>query len=474
MKPKFEPTEEGIEIIDPIERHRYQLTTNEPVSLESASVDQIGFPVGSVVQFTADSIKLPSTESVLVRDSNGMMIANVSPGEQDTFQSDEYTIDLSGPLKVYACVDSQVQIFSDGEQTYVNLDDKTNVILGARSFHERPAGTITTTSDPTDVMAAVSTFGSALKTTAPERSYSTLRGHPPRLKIGDKLHIPEKFSQRDHCIQIEVPATLRHTFIVASLAYYLGADVVPGSSPQIVTEQGYTYALNDLDSLESSVKRILKQVFFLDCVVRTEGKTPLPSHERQVVEPILNFDIKELHDETLSERIKTYLEIPYEKLELYLPDWRFNTKLEPTIDYIGFLPFIANDLAIVSISGDNTEPTPPEPIVEQAIEDFTRNDFVRSIQSPSTRGKKSETSSLDSPQLSTIQQSWTDINNSEIVSTTPLTAYQNNIGRTPKDGPIEIEVVCNDPDMREELESVNGTYGTREELPFDISVHYDL
>jgi len=28
--------------------------------------------------------------------------------------------------------------------------------------------------------------------------------------------------------------------------------------------------------------------------------------------------------------------------------------------------------------------------------------------------------------------------------------------------------------MREELESVNGTYGTREELPFDISVHYDL
>ncbi|WP_345779442.1 hypothetical protein [Natrinema sp. SYSU A 869] len=403
-----------------------------------------------------------------------MMLADVSPAERAEFRPDEYTLDLSGPLKVYACIDSPVQIWSDSKQTYVDFGERTNVILGARSFHERPATTITTTAEPTDVMAAVSAFGSALKTTAPERSYSTLRGHPPRLELGDELHVPADFDKTEQNIQIEVPATLRHVFVATPLAYYLGADVTRGSSPQIVTDQEYAYSLDDSDGFESSVRRVLKQVFFLDCIVRTEGKTPLPLHERQVAEPALDFDVTEAYGQSLAERIETYLNVSYATVKPYLPYWRFETRCEPTPDHIEFLPFIANDLAIVSVEEDNTEPTLPDPVVEQAIEDFTRSDFDRSTQSRSIRGNTTVARSANSPQLPTIQQSWMGIGDAEITSTTPLAAYQNTIGRTPKDGPIEIEVICNDPDMREELESVNGTYGTREELPFDTTVHYDL
>ncbi|WP_254522088.1 hypothetical protein [Natrinema caseinilyticum] len=474
MKPKFEPSRTGVEIIDPIERHRYQLTVGESISLESADTDQIGFPTGSVVRFTARSIELPATESIIVRDADGMMIAEVPPTERVAFRPAEYTLDLSGPMKIYARIESALRIFSDADRTYVAFDGETDVILGARSFHERPAGTITTTADPADVMAAVSIFGQELKTTTPERSYSTLRGHPPRLELGSELHVPDEFDRADHGVRIAVPDTLRHVFVVAPLAYYLGASVGPGSRPEIVTDRGYTYALDTADGFGSSVRRALRQVFFLDCVVRTEGKTPLELYERQVVEPALPFDIATAYDQCLAERLETYLETPYSAVEPHLPDWGFETRLEPTAETIRFLPFIANDLAIVRTEASETDPSSQESRVERAIESFTRSDPVTRVRTRTGRGTETATPSTDRLQLSTLQQVWTGIDDSEIVSTTPLGAYENNVGRTPKDGPIEIECICNDSDMRTELESVNGTYGTREELPFEITDHYDL
>ncbi|WP_340674292.1 hypothetical protein [Natrinema marinum] len=403
-----------------------------------------------------------------------MMLEKVSPAEQVDLKYADYTLDLSGPLKVYARVNSSVCVFSDGEKTYVNFADETDVVLGARSFHERPAGTITTTKEPSDIMAAVSAFGSALKTATPERAYPTLRGHPPSLEVGKTLNIPEEFSQLEHNVQICIPSTLRHVFSITPLAYYLGAKIVPGDVPKITTGSGYAYELDGPDDFGSSVRRVLEKFFFLDCVVRTEGTTPLPLFERQSVEPLLHFDIETAYNQSFSKRVETYLKEPYENLKPYFPDWRFETNVRPAEKYIPFLPFIANDLAVVSPQENDDGLVPPEPVAEKAIESFTRNDFVRSAQPHSVRGNKSAIEPTNSPDPTTIQQSWTGINNSKIISTTPLSAYQHNMGRKPKDGPIEIQVVCNDQSMREELESVNGTYGTRDELPFDITLNYDL
>ncbi|AGB33382.1 hypothetical protein Natpe_3615 [Natrinema pellirubrum DSM 15624] len=473
MKPKFEPTRRGVEIIDPIERHRYHLETGSPVTPSAADTDRIGFPIGSAVTVTTDSITLPKPDTVLVRNSDGLMLTEVSPTEQLGLPPDEYTLDLSGPLKVYARVTGSVQVFSDREKTYLTFGTETAVHLGARSLHKRPARTITTTTAPTDLMAAVSAFGSELKTTSPERTYPTLRGHPPRLELGDELRIPAPLD-RDHSVRIAVPETLRHVFVVAPLAYYLDAAVVPGSRPRIVTESGYTQSLDGSDGFEPAVKRALQRTFLLDCVVRTEGNTPLPSRERRSIEPVIDLDIADTYDRPLAERLERYLEIPYEKLEPHLPDWQFETRLEPTADHVPFLPFLADDLAIVTTRESDRDRAGPEPVAERAIDAFTRDDFVRSTQPSSVRGDARVETATDQSDAPTIQQSWTGIDETEIVSTTSVTAYRNDIGRTPKDGPIEIEVVCNDPDMREELESVNGTYGSRTRLPFETTIHYDL
>ncbi|WP_408959792.1 hypothetical protein [Natrinema sp. 74] len=325
-------------------------------------------------------------------------------------------------------------------------------------------------------MAAVSAFGSALKTTTPERTYPTLRGHPPRVEIGDELHVPEKFNQTETDIRIKIPETLQNAFIVTPLAYYLNADVISGSRPELTTSSGYRYSIGEEDNIETAIARVLKQIFFLDCVVRTEGSTPLSLYEREAVEDVLEFNPKTVYNQPLAERVETYLDIPYSALQSYLPNWQLKTQLKPSAEYIRFLPFVANDLATVEIQDHSITPPSPTQRVEKAVSDFTRanNDFVRRSWSKDVRGNKTISRTIDPPDLTKISQRWEGIGDTEISSTAPLVAYENNIGRTPKDGPIEIEVICNDSKMVEEMNSVNETYGDREELPFDITIHYEL
>ncbi|MXV63244.1 hypothetical protein GS429_14440 [Natronorubrum sp. JWXQ-INN-674] len=471
MKPKFESTDDGLEIIDRIERHRYHLTTHDPVSPTAVETDRIQFPVATAVEITAGMITLPTNETVYVRDSDGSMVSEVRPSKQTSLPHGTYTLDLSGPMKVYARVESSVYIYSDSEQTYITLDDSTRTVLGARSYHRRPAGTITTTAEPTDLMRAVSAFGSALKSTDPERSYPTHRGHPPAIELGDELSIPEAFERPETGIQIEVPPTLGHVFVVTPLAYYLGAEVVPGPEPRLLTKNGFTYDLDGEDGFEATVERVLKQVFFLDCVVRTEGPTPLPLRERQVVEPKLEFDVGELYQRELADQVETYLSVPFATVAPTLPEWRLETQLQPVAETVEFLPYLTDTLAIVSIQ--ETEERPASATQTDAITAFTRGDCDFHRSANSVRGTESSSTPADRPSMPLIQQSWSSTTAADITSKTPLSAFHHSLDRTPRDEPIEIEVVCNDQEMREELETVNGVYGVREEIPFDVTVHYD-
>ena len=474
MNPTFEPTDDGLEVIDSIERHRYRLTTHDPVSLEGVSTDRLQYPVDAAVEITTAMLTLPTSNTVYVRDRDGSMVAEVRPSEQASLPRDQYILDLSGPLKLYASLESSVQIYSDTDQTYVSLDGSTAVSLGARSYHRRPAGTITTTSNPTDMMRAVSTFGSALKTTTPERSYPTLRGHPPKIELGDELHIPSRFTAPETGVRIEIPNTTRHVFVVAPLAYYLGADVVPGSTPRLVTESGFTYSLGCGVDFADTVERVLKHVFFLDCIVRTEGTTPLPLHERDAIEPTLAFNIETVYDQPLSAQLETYLtDVSFETVDRHLPDWSLETRLQPDPERVEFLPFVANSLSSIRVQDEPQPPTDTQPTVStQAIEEFVRGDFTRS-NSP-VRDAELTATSNGGTSIPTIEQRWNSSGTTQIISNAPLSAFHNSIGRQPKADPIEIDVVCNDAAMRDELKTVDGVYGTRAELPFDVTVHYEL
>jgi hypothetical protein len=472
----FRPLDDapGIEIVDRIERRRDRLHTPGPVSPTPAATDSFYFPVGKAIDVTTAEIILPRVVGVYVRDGTGTMVAEVEHLDSATLPAGTYTIELTTQMKTYLEVESAVEITADVTQTRIDFGDATSVRIGARSRHRQPAATITTPERPREMMSAIEALGSALKTTTAERSYPTLRGHPPEIQLGDQLAIPPAIDRPDTGVEIEIPPELDRIFVAAPLAYYLGADLVPASSPRLTTDLGFEYPLSSPQGFESTVERTLKQLFLLDCVTRTEGYYEVDLYERNGIEPHVDLDFEQLYDQPLAEQVASYLEIPFEVIEEYVPEWRLTTYVEPTPGSVEQLPFVIDDLAIVKTPEVNqargsgaASPTPTIP-----DQQLTRNDgFVRSTAESSTAD---DVSYVDIEESDSLEQAW--IGDRIPIGASKLTAdaFRNRLDRDKAEGDISIRIVLNDSRMDEERDLVDEVYGDRDDLPFDVSVHRDL
>ncbi|MFC4451109.1 hypothetical protein [Halorussus aquaticus] len=402
------------------------------------------------------------------------MLAEAEHFAYEEFGAGVYSIELGAPIKLYLRVNDPFTVASDTERTRLEFAEETEILLGARSHHEKPAATVTTTSDPEDMMAAISTFGSALKTTSCERSYPSLRGHPPTIELGESLDIPAGLEVPDTGIRIEIPATHQAIYVAAPLAYYLGAKVVEGDSPCIVTETGFEHSLETTRGFEREVERVLKQTFFLDCITRTEGYYEVDLHERRAIESKVDLDFTALYDRPLAEQLEAYLEVPFALLEEAIPEWKLTSHVEPISTSIEAMPFIVEDLAVVHTP---QETTTVESVEEaEAVSDFLRAEsegqetFTRSTgQTVPTEDDYVQPESTDS-----LEQTWVGEGTPVGASKATTEAFKNHLTRTPTEGDIEITVVCNASEMNEEGDAVNAGYGSREELPFDVTFHQNL
>ncbi len=507
----FEPLDgstNGIEIVDHIERRRCAVSTPNPVRPREVSEEEFYFPVDRSVKIETSSLSLLHTVGVYVRNHAGWMIDELSIGESRTFPYDTYSIDFSAPIKLYTVVDSAFSIEVTADDVTLEFEEPVEIFLGARSHHKHPAATITTTENPTDVMQAVSYLGSALKATTPERSYPTLRGHPPTIEVGEQFHVPSVLERPKTGVRIEVPPELKYVYVVAPLAYYLGAEVVPGETPQIATDEGFIHRLEDTSrGFEDEVKRVLKQSFLLDCVTRTEGYYPVDLHERKAIEDSVDLDFADLYERSLSEQLESYLEVPYDLVEEYVPQWKLTAHIDPIPDNLEALPFIANDLAVVrSAEGEEVSqaeaadeglqgffrssgPHPaaaggsPEPV---RAGDFTRSAGSSGIETGAIGPIRSsdpteDTDSVETPQIyrveesNALEQTWISDGIPLGASKGMIEAFKNKLRRSPTDGDIDITVICNSEEMGDEEDDlVDKVYGSREDLPFDVWVHRNL
>lgn len=472
MNLSFDPLENdtGVEITDPIERRRYKLITDTDVDIKPSSTDELHFPVDKAVQIETESITLPHVVGTYIRNTEGEMLDSLDHFAYQEFQEEEeYIVELTAPIKIYLKVVGSLTMSADGEQMYFTFGEQTKVFIGARSHHEKPAATITTSQDPNDVMCAISYLSSALKTTNCERSYPTLRGHPPTIELGEKLDIPDSLTKPDTGIEIEVPTDYSSIFVVAPLAYYLGADVVPGNHPKITTKTGFEYHLGASRNFEAVVERVLKQVFFLDCITRTEGYYQVHLHERSKIESRVNLDFRSLYNKEIGEQIEEYLSIPFETIQDLLPEWKLSTHITPSSQNIETIPFVVNDLAVVHTPSAKRVSTSEAQVA--AIDEFMRaDDFTRSasdLSSNSLQLVKPETTD-------SLEQAWIGDDAPLQASKATAEAFRNKLSRTPTSGEIEITVVCNDEEMNEEREVVNDVYGSHEDLPFEVNMHHDL
>jgi hypothetical protein len=460
--------ESGLIVADLIERNQFRLFTDRPVS--PTPVDPAGhrFPIDAAVAIDAAEIALPTVVSVCVRNEAGDMLAETDHSAYEEFPHGTYSLELCGPIKIYLRVDGPVTVASDVNRTHIDFDGIREVRVGARSHHEGPAATLTTTDDPVDVMAAVSEFSSALKTTSPERSYPTLRGHPPLVELGDRFDVPSGVVSPETGVRLELPPEYEAIYVAAPLAYYVAADIVPGDRPRLVTDDGFEHDLDTVRGFETEVERVLKQTFFLDCVTRTEGYYSVDLHEREAIETSLDLDFAWLYDQPLATQLEEYLSVPFGAVEDELPEWRMTSHVAPTPENVELLPFVTNDLAVVRTPQD--QPEPSSEVQTTAANEFFRDaSFTRSASADGSARSYVQPEATDS-----LEQSWIGDGAPIGASKATTNAFYNRLDRTPADGNIGITVVCNDPRMADERDVVDEVYASQGELPFDVRVHHDL
>lgn len=327
-------------------------------TLAPAKSDWFVFPVDAAVWVETSTIAFPKTLSSVLRDADGEFIGALSQGSWP-LDGRETFLEINGALKTYAYFENQagtenarISLTGDGG-TKVTFEEPVRFVLGVRSRHERPAETITVPDNPHAVRQVLPYLAGAVKEWSAERSWPTLRGHPPRLEVGDVLHIPSSLSKPDTGVEIACPPRLESLYRVAPLVYYLGADVVDGDVPELRLRGGYTESLGTGADLESSVDRLLAHCFILDSLVRGEGYVSLPRYEYDELAPQLPFYPPELDALSIPEQLLEYLEVPHESLTEAIPEWPLTGVLQPTIDDAEHLPHLLNRLARVHVdSGD--------------------------------------------------------------------------------------------------------------------------
>ncbi|MCD2199894.1 hypothetical protein LPA44_08295 [Halobacterium sp. KA-4] len=474
MRPEFEPlvNPDGLLVRDPIENAQFELYTDRVVDPVETDTEQFVLPVDNAVTVTAGELEIPRLVNVYLWDDTGTMVSE-SVNQRDTERPPGwYSLDLPlGPMKLQIVVESGFSVHWSENTTHVDFDEAATFQLGVRSLHESPAGSITIGDDVEDAMRAVALSSSALKTTSPERSFPTLRGHPPLIERGDGFDAPDVFERPETGVTIEIPRDYGDLFRVSSLAYYLGADVVPGDE-RVLDAGGERYDLDTERGFEAEVSKLLKHVFFLDCVTRTEGFYEVDLHERAAVEDDLPIDLAAVYEATSAERIRTYLDVPYDVTDPNIPQWKLTADIDPDPDHVETLPFVANELATVRIPEDDEEPEvhdEPEELTE-----FYRTDGA-TVRSTSETESATDWSNVVKPdETGAIEHAWIAEEFPLGASKTRVESYLRRLDRPAREqDSISIDIVCNEDEMDEE-DIVEKFYGTRDIFEFDITVHYDL
>jgi len=474
----------GLRLTDPIEGAQFTLLTQRPVTPRSVDPATFTPPVDTAAAVAVTELETPYQIDALVRDGDLSIVAECTSGERTTADAGEYYVELSSAkMKLYIHVVGGFVFEPDGDRVRLSFPGASEIRIGVRSLHEQPAATITTTTELDDIATALSYLGSALKTTSCERSFPTLRGHPPLIETGPELAVPDAIDAPDTGVTIEVRPQLDSLLPVTSLAYYLGATVEIGTEQRLHAD-GESFALDGPEGFETTVARVLKQVFLLDCVTRTEGMYDVALYERELVESAVDLDFARLYDLPLAAQVSEYLQVPYDVLADAVPTWKLTSDVVPDTAAVPVVPFLADELAVVRCpegpgpAGESSTDLSPE------VTSFFRsaNGLVRSTAQRGESFARSTTrhsdGSDDLDQTVFTLQSADSIEQTYVGDGIPLGAGKMTVEEyyrrldfdAASDGRTRVLVVCNDPEMSDE-NVVGDTYGTRDWIEFDISTH---
>lgn len=323
--------------------------------LAPASDSWFDVPTDGAVSLEVTALRSESAMGATVRDLDGEFHGTVT-SQSFSLEADGTFLDISASLKTLVYVErgrvtGYLEDGTGGEMDALvfEFDEPTRVVIGARSYHEEPAATMTVPDESEALMAAASYLGSSMKEWSAERSWPTLRGHPPAIELGDELHVPDRLSKPETGVTVAVPAETAAVLRVTPLAQYLGAEIVPGERAELRFD-GHAEPLGSGADLENSVDELLARCTLLDSLVRIGGYFSNPRVEYDELGPELPFYPPELYDEPLTKQLREYLEVPFDTLAPLVPRWPATATLRPTMADAEAVPSLLNSLTRIHVT----------------------------------------------------------------------------------------------------------------------------
>jgi len=414
-----------------------------------------------------DELSIPPAFVAVTNLETGETTTVGSKRETRWFPDSSYELRIETPLKLFVRVDGPFTLRLPGyERVVVSVPEPQSVRVGFRSRAESPPETLVVPKTPKGVAAALSAFSVAHRSTTADRSFHSMRTHPPLVEFGETLSIPDEVTDTrpDTGVTITLPPDLSALLVVAPLAYYLGADVTVelGASPRL-DAAGETLQLGTGDAYERRVADLLQRCFWLDCLVRSEGPHGVELQETVLLDE-LAIDAGELYDAGVDERVLAYDAVAFGEIADDLPTWHLSLYPEATYENVRQLPYVVANVPQVFSPR-------PDALTGRDRLDSSLSDFYRSRTGP----------------VPTVELQTADLGESHyhgwladgvVLDTFKAlpAAYENRAAfRDRADEPIKVVSVLNEGEMDEEHVQAADIYRRRaEQLDIDVDVRESL
>lgn len=384
-----------------------------------------------------------------------------------------HVIQVETNVGVYVAFTGTARLGRRGWDGSVRLtfEAPTAVTLGFRSQVTQPRHTITVPRTLDGAASAVRYLSSAIEIDTADKSYPTLRVHPPGIAFGPRVDVPEAVYREASfsSVTVELPRSVEPLLVVSPLVYYLQADVAFVDEPHVSVDApplDDPVTLGTDEPLESAVARLLHRVFYLDCLVRNAGPYAADLAELPLAEE-LGLDIESLYGASTADRLQAYLELPYGRIRSRLPAWHLATVVEPRLGHVRALPHLLDRMSLLQ---------PPRPVRVAPGRLVTAS--VRAAYAPRRRGRATPSRYdlvRNETRLGRVQ-GWLAPGTPVDAFRTSVAAFENRFAYHDRGASARrVRVVINDESMLEERDAVAAIYRERaDELPIDVTVEASL
>jgi hypothetical protein len=299
-------------------------------------------------------------------------------GSPDTTGNHGTTTEVHGPIRIGTAV--RITVAFDGTARVrerpggidVAFGERRPVGLGLDASRGRNDRTIDVPESPDGIATALTYASAAHATTTPARSDPATRRHPPLIQPSGETEIPESIrsARTETGIELRVPPDPEPLFVLAPLAYYLGArvSVEPRDSPLLrAPEAGIRRELRSLPELQADAASLLYRTVTLDGLLRSARETSAAARRRLVAAGI---DPARVGGMDLDARLAAYLEASFGEIEPGLPEWHLSVYATPGSGEMTALPYALDRLAFVYLPDGRT--LPDEERLQRSLADFYR------------------------------------------------------------------------------------------------------